>query len=139
MRKMYSKKQIEEIAKSSASESGKVYLHNIYIGGEKAGYMKLYTVNNEPFTKNTLTDFMMNNGITSKEKGFPLCYDSTIANVNNVTKVLIFNYVAYFGNGLLAISTEEITFNFADNNVVLTKTVKNNNYVTSVTDTVIEL
>ena len=140
MRKMYSKKQIEEIAKSSVvSKGGKVYLHNIYIDGSKTGYIKLYTTNNEPFTKDTLVTFMVNNGITSRIKGFPLCYESTTANVSNVTKVLIFNYVAYTVNDLLAISTEAITFNFTDNNVVLTKNVNNFNYATSITDTVIEL
>lgn len=138
MRKMYSKKQIEEIAKNSA-EGGKVYLHNIYISGSKSGYMKLYTTNNEPFTKDTLGSFMYNNGITSKEKGFPLCYESTTSDASNITKVLNFNYVAYHGNGVLAIGSEAITFNFADNNVVLTKTINNNVYPSSVTDIVIEL
>ena len=118
---------------------GKVYLHNIYITARISGYMKLYTTNKEPFTKATLATFMVNNGIISREKGFPLCYESTTANDNNVTKVLNFNYVAYLGNGVLAISTEAITFNFADNNVVLTKTTNNSNYATSITDTVIEL
>lgn len=139
MRKMYSKKQIEEIAKSSVeSGGGKVYLHNIYITAGKNGYMKLYTTNNEPFTKNTLTIFMANNGIFTREKGFPLCYESLIGNESNVSKVLNFNYVAYIGNGVLAISSEAITFNFTDSNVVLTKTT-NNNYATSITDIVIEL
>lgn len=124
---------------SAESVGGKVYLHNIHISTRKnGGCMKLYTTNNEPFTKDTLVDFMMNNGITSKEKGFPLCYESTIANDSNVAKVLNFNYVAYVGNGELAINTEGITFNFTDNNVVLTKN-NNLNNATSITDTVIEL
>ena len=139
MRKMYSKKQIEEIAKSSVESGGKVYLHNIYLKGNSRGYIKLCTTNNERFTKATLSALMANNGITSREKGFPLCYESTITNDSNVAKVLNFNYVAYLGNGVLAISTEAIAFNFADNNVVLAKTTNNTNYVTSITDTVIEL
>ena len=138
MRKMYSKKQIEEIAKSSA-EGGKVYLHNIYINGSISGCMKLYTTNNEPFTKDTLVSFMENNGITSKDKGFPLCYQSSIGSESNVSKVLNFNYVAYMGNGVLSIGSEAIKFNFTDNNVVLTKTINNAVYASSVTDTVIEL
>ena len=36
MRKMYSKKQIEEIAKSSVESGGKIYLHNMYMR-RKAG------------------------------------------------------------------------------------------------------
>lgn len=136
MRKMYSKKQIEEIAKSSAG--GKVYLHNIYLAGYRTGYMKLYTTNNEPFTKSSLTSFMVNNGIVIREKGFPLCYESTISYANNVIKVLNTNFVAYVGNNNLVISSEAVTFNFVDNNVVLAKTSNNNN-VNSITDTVIEL
>lgn len=125
---------------TSAIESGgKVYLHNIYLSGNRTGYMKLYTANNEPFTKATLTSFMANNGIVSRAKGFPLCYESTTSNDSNVTKVLNFNFVAYLGNGILSISSEAITFNFADNNVVLTKTSNDFNNVSSVTDTVIEL
>lgn len=135
MRKMYSKKQIEEIVKSSA-EGGKVYLHNIYIDGSISGYMKLYTTNNEPFTKNTLASFMENNGITSKEKGFPLCYSSSIGNESNV---LNFNYVVLYRNGVLAISSEGIKFDFTNNNVILTKINNNAVYASSVTDTVIEL
>lgn len=128
-----------KITSAIASGGGKVYLHNIYIDASKTGYIKLYTTNNEPFTKETLAAFMVNNGITSRVKGFPLSYESTIANSNNVAKVLIFNYVAYAINGLLAISTEAITFNFADNNVALSKTINNFEYASSITDIVIEL
>ena len=49
MRKMYSKKQIEEIAKSSVETGGKVYLHNILINTSKPAYLKLYTASNTPF------------------------------------------------------------------------------------------
>ena len=128
-----------KITSASPSEGGKVYLHNIYIVAGIISYMKLYTSNNEPFTKDTLTSFMANNGITSREKGFPLCYESFIGSESSVPKVLNFNFVAYNRNGSLTISIEAITFNFADNNVSLTRTVNNNTYVTTFTDTVIEL
>ena len=128
-----------KITSAVDSGGGKVYLHNIYIAAGIIGYMKLYTTNNEPFTKDTLASFMTNNGITSREKGFPLCYDSFIGTENNVSKALNFNHVAYNANGRLTISIEEIKFNFTDNNVSLTRTVNNNTYVTSFTDTVIEL
>ena len=124
---------------SSVGSGGKVYLHNIYIGTAKnSGYMKLYTTNNEPFTKDTLTRFMQDNRILNRENGFPLCYVSLIENESNVSKVLNFNYAAYTGNGSLKISSEAITFNFADSNVVLSKTVNDNN-ATSITDIVVEL
>lgn len=128
-----------KITSASPSGGGKVYLHNIYIDGSKTGYIKLFTTNNEPFTKDTLASFMVNNGITSREKGFPLCYNSVLANADNVAKVLICNYVAYAVNNLLTVSTESIKFNFANSNVVLEKTNNNLNYATSITDTVIEL
>ena len=139
MRKMYSKKQIEEIAKSSAIAGGKVYLHNIYIDGSKTGYMKLYTTNNEPFTKDTLVAFMVNNRITSRVKGFPLCYNSILANADNVTKSIIFNFVVYASGSALIISTEGITFNIVENNVTLTRNENPYNYADAITDTVIEL
>ena len=56
MRKMYSKKQIEEIAKSSVeSGGGKVYLRNIARDGEEPGYIRLFASNNTPLTKDSLT------------------------------------------------------------------------------------
>lgn len=118
---------------------GKVYLHNIYIDAGRKGYMKLYTTSNTPFTKETLAVFMTNNGITSRTKGFSLSYDSIIANVDNVAKNITFNFTVFAVNGSLRLSTEDITFNFANSNVVLTRNVDNTWSVTSITDTVIEL
>lgn len=140
MRKMYSKKQIEEIAKSSVvSGGGKVYLHNIYIDAGKKGYMKLYTTNNEPFTKDTLATFMVSNGITSRVKGFPLAYDSIVANSDNRPKLLNTNFVAYAENNELKISAESIIFNIIDNTVNLVVNPDNFNFANTITDTVIEL
>ena len=120
-------------------DGGKVYLHNIYIDAGYKGYIKLYTTNNEPFTKDTLVTFMVNNGITSRLKGFPLCYNSVLANADNVTKSLLFNFIVYASGSALVINTEGITFNIVENNVVLTRNENPYNYATSITDTVIEL
>ena len=128
-----------KITSASPSEGGKVYLHNIYIDGNKTGYIKLYTTNNEPFTLDTLASFMVNNGITSRAKGFPLCYNSVLANAENVTKSLLFNFVVYASGSALLVSTEGITFNIVEGNVVLTRNENPYNYATSITDTVIEL
>ena len=136
MRKMYSKKQIEEIAKSSG---GKVYLHNIGLAGNITGSIKLYTTNNEPFTKETLTSFMANNGITDREKGFPVCCNSAIANADNVAKILLFNFVVYVASSYLVVSNERLTFNIVESNVTLTKNIDPYKYVSAITDTVIEL
>ena len=124
---------------SAVVSGGKVYLHNIFIDGSKTGYLKLYTTNNEPFTKDTLTSFMVNNGITSRLKGFPLCYNSVLTNADNVTKSILFNFIVYASGSALIISTEGITFNIVENNVVLTRNENPYNYATSITDTVIEL
>ena len=128
-----------KITSATESGGGKVYLHNIFIDGSETGYLKLYTTNNEPFTKDTLTTFMVNNGITSRLKGFALCYNSVLANADNVTKTILFNFVVYAPSNTLAISTEGITFNIVENNVVLTRNENRYNYATSITDTVIEL
>ena len=84
-----------KITSATPSEGGKVYLHNIYIDAGSKGYMKLYTTSNTPFTLETLTSFMANNGITSRVKGFPLCYDTLIANQDNVAKSIIFNFCIF--------------------------------------------
>lgn len=128
-----------KITSATPSEGGKVYLHNIYIDAGRKGYMKLYTTSNEPFTKETLGAFMSNNGMTSRIKGFPLSYDSVIANVDNVAKNITFNFVAFAVNGSLRLSTEDITFNVVENNVTLTRQVDNTWPARSITDTVIEL
>lgn len=128
-----------KITSAAPSESGKVYLHNIYIDAGRKGYMKLYTTSNEPFTNDTLAAFMTNNGITSRAKGFPLCYDTIISNVDNVAKNITFNFVAFAANGYLRLSTEDITFNIVNNNVTLTRQVDSTWSATSITDTVIEL
>ena len=128
-----------KITSSAESGGGKIYLHNIYIDGPKTGYIKLYTTNNAPFTKDTLATFMVNNGITSRVKGFPLCYNSVLTNADNVTKSLLFNFVVYASGSALLISTEGITFNIVENNVILTRNENPYNYATSITDTVIEL
>ena len=73
MRKMYSKKQIEEIAKSGG---GKVYLHNIFISTNRDACLQLYSTSNEPFTIETLAAFMTNNGITSRSKGIALSFNA---------------------------------------------------------------
>ena len=118
---------------------GKVYLHNIFLNGNRAGYIKLYTTNNEPFTKETLTSFMANNGITDREKGFPVCCNSALAAANNVTKILLFNFVVYVASSYLVVSNERITFNIVESNVTLTKNTDPYDYVSAITDTVIEL
>lgn len=128
-----------KITSATESGGGKVYLHNIFLDGTNTGYIKLYTTNNEPFTKETLTSFMWNNGITGRSKGFTLCYNSVIGNANNVSKSLIFNFVVYAENSNLIISTEVITFNIVENNVVLKRHENNSSNPTSITDTVIEM
>ena len=128
-----------KITSATESGGGKVYLHNIYIDAGRKGYMKLYTTSDTPFTKETLGAFMTNNGMTSRIKGFPLSYDSLIANVDNVAKNITFNFTAFASNGFLRISTEDITFNVVEGNVTLIRNVDNSWSVTSITDTVIEL
>ena len=128
-----------KITSATESGGGKVYLHNIFLDGTNTGYIKLYTTNNEPFTKETLTSFMWNNGITRRSKGFTLCYNSVIGNANNVSKSIIFNFVVYAVNSDLIISTEVITFNIVENNVVLTRQENNSSKPSSITDTVIEM
>lgn len=138
MRRMYSKKQIEEIAKSNA-KGGKVYLHNIYIDAGKKGSMKLFTTDNAPFTIDTLTAFMVNNGITSRVKGFPLAYESIVGVSDETSKVLYSNYVAYAENNKLKIDTEVIIFNIVNNKAALVVNIDNFNNAKTITDTVIEL
>ena len=128
-----------KITSATESGGGKVYLHNIYIDAGRKGYIKLYVPNGEPFTKETLATFMENSGITSRVKGFPLSYDSIIANVDNVAKNITFNFIAFVSNGSLRISTEDITFNVIGGNVALTRNVDSTWIATSITDTVIEL
>ena len=128
-----------KITSSAPSEGGKVYLHNIYLDGRKKGYMKLYTTSNEPFTIDLLVSFMVNNGITNRIIGFPLSYNSSTGNSEGAEKLLNFNYIAYAEGTFLRISHEVVIFNIDQGNAALTVNISNNNFVDSITDTVIEL
>lgn len=129
-----------KITSSAPSEGGKVYLHNIYINtNKKAGYMKLYTTSNEPFTKDLLVSFMVNNGITSRVKGFPLAYTSTEATSEGASKLLNTNFIACVENNSLIISNDVVVFNIVENKINLTVNIDNFNFVDTITDTVIEL
>ena len=139
MRKMYSKKQIEEIAKSSVvSEGGKVYLHNIFISSTYNACLQLYSSNNEPFTIETLATFMANNGITSRSKGIALSFESYTERTSS-TKTLYTNFVIYALNNALKLSIEQFNFNINNNAIDIGRTEGNYLSIDSISDTVIEM
>lgn len=140
MRKMYSKKQIEEIAKNAQPivDGGKVYLHNIFISTDREACLQLYSTSNEPFTIETLAAFMTNNGITSRSKGIPLSFESYVERTSS-SKTLYTNFVIYALNNTLKLSIEQLVFNINNNNIDIGKSVGNYLSVNGITDTVIEM
>ena len=128
-----------KIKSTTPSEGGKVYLHNIYIDAGKKGYMKLYSTSNEPFTKDLLVSFMVNNGITDRIKGFPLSYNGSSATSDGAEKLLYLNYIAYVENNKLIISNDVVIFNITNSKINLTVNIDTFNFANSITDTVIEL
>ena len=137
MRKMYSKKQIEEIAKSSA-KGGKVYLHNISISTNRDACLQLYSTSNEPFTIETLAAFMTNNGITSRSKGIALTFESYVKRTSS-EKTLYTNFVIYALNNTLKLSIEQLDFNISNNAIDIARSEGNYLTVNGITDTVIEM
>lgn len=139
MRKMYSKKQIEEIAKNSAGGNGKVYLHNISISSDHNACLQLYSTSNEPFTIETLAAFMSNNGITSRSKGIALSFESYVERTS-ASKTLYTNFVIYALNNTLKLSIEQFDFNINNSNAInIVKGEGNYLSINGITDTVIEM
>lgn len=128
-----------KITSSVPSEGGKVYLHNILIDTSKPAYLKIYTASNTPFTKETLTEFMLNNNITTREKGFILTGNSYTQIQETTPNLLFSNYVLYIKNNNLKVSIEKFTFAVAENNISITPVPYEDLYISGITDTVIEM
>lgn len=124
---------------SAESAGGKVYLHNILINTSKAAYLKIYTASNTPFTVETLTEFLLNNNITTREKGFILTGNSYTQISETTANELFTNYVIYIKNNNLKLSIEKFTFTVAANNISISRSPYEDLYISGITDTVIEL
>ena len=107
MRKMYTEKEILEIAKQVTPPDKKLYLHQIKIGD---AYVHIYNFDSTPFTDTTLKAWLVTNGFTDTTKIYPVDNSSKYLRKVNST-VLGFSMGIFNLSGTLKI--QEVTLEYA--------------------------